>query len=52
MDNTYEIILDALMKAGHSQEESEQIICDLIEEQSKFTAIADNLHNLINEKVD
>ena len=46
--NTFEIIIDSLMKNGYTEEQAGDLIKDLIEEQKKLDEIRDIFHSLIN----
>lgn len=48
MTNTLEIIIEALMKNGYTEEQAGDLIKDLIEEQKKLDEIRDIFHSLIN----
>ena len=45
--SSYEIIFNALLVDGYSEEEAEQLICDVIEDQIEMDNIARNIHNII-----
>ena len=45
----YESIFHALMKDGYSEQEAEDLICDVIEEQIDFTNYAEQIHSIIKE---
>ena len=47
--NSYDIIFNALLADGYSEEESEQLICDVIEEQIEMNKIAERVHNIIQK---
>lgn len=49
--NYFEIILDALIKKGYSEEEAGLIIAEFIDENRKIDEIADRLHGLYFSKM-
>ena len=49
--NSYDIILDSLMKNGYEEAEAEELISELIEEQYFFDAMAKVTHYLYMEEV-
>lgn len=46
--NTFEIIIEALMNKGYTEEQAGYLIRDLIEEQKQLDDIRNIFHNLIN----
>lgn len=49
MENTYDLIINGLVKGGYSTKEAEELITTFIEEQRTLDELRDNLHNLISE---
>ena len=49
--NPYETIFNALIKDGFSEQEAEELICEVIEEQKDFDNIAERIHRKIAEDV-
>ena len=45
--NTFEIIIEALMNKGYTEEQAGDLIRDLIEEQKQLDDIRNIFHNLI-----
>lgn len=43
----YETVFHALIKDGYSELESEELICDVIEEQINFTNYAERIHSIL-----
>lgn len=48
MTNTLEIIIEALMKNGYTEEQAGDLIKDLIEEQKKLDEIRDMFYSLLH----
>lgn len=46
--NTFEIIIDSLMKNGYTEEQAGDLIKDLIEEQKKLDKVRDIFYNLLH----
>ncbi|MBR0418179.1 MAG: hypothetical protein IJI66_03320 [Erysipelotrichaceae bacterium] len=49
--DSYEIIFNSLIKEGYSEEEAEQLICNVIEDQISFCNYAERIHNIIQEEI-
>lgn len=49
--DSYDKILEALMAYGYSEEESMQLICDVIEDQRDMDNIAERLHKIYKEDI-
>lgn len=49
--DSYSTVFDCLIDAGYSEEESEQLIADIIEDQIEFTNFAERLHLILKETV-
>lgn len=49
--DSYETILNALVKDGYSEEEAEQLICNVIEDQISFSNYAERIHRIIKEEI-
>lgn len=47
--DSYDIIFDALLDAGYSESEAEQLICDVIEDQKDFDDIAKRIHKILQK---
>ena len=47
--SSYEAIFHALLKDGYSEQEAEELICDVIEDQIDFTNYAEQIHSIIKE---
>lgn len=47
--DSYEAILEALLEFGYSEEEAEQLICDVIEDQRYFDEVQKRVHRILNE---
>ena len=45
--DSYEIIINALLADGYTEEEAEQLICDVIEDQIEFSNFAERVHEII-----
>ena len=45
--NSYKTIFDVLLENGYSEQEAEKLICDVIEDQNRFTDYADRIHTII-----
>ncbi len=48
--NSYDIILDSLMKNGYEETEAEELIAEVIEDQYFFDAVAKVTHYLYMEE--
>ena len=49
--DSYEIIFNSLIKDGCSEEEAEQLICNVIEDQISFSNYAERIHRIITEEI-
>ena len=49
MENTYDLIINGLVKGVYSTKEADELITTFIEEQRTLDELRDNLHNLISE---
>lgn len=47
----FEIILDALMSKGYTEDEAAQLIIDLVEEHKQMDNIAEEIHRIYNEEL-
>lgn len=47
--DSYETIFEALIAFGYSEEEAEQLICDVIEDQRYFDEVQKKVHKILNE---
>ena len=49
--DSYEIIFNSLIKEGYSEEEAEQLICNVIEDQIFCSNFAERIHRIITEDI-
>ena len=47
----YETIFNALIKDGFSEQEAEELICEVIEEQKDYDNVAERIHKMIVEEI-
>ena len=47
--DSYEVIFEALIEFGYSEEQAEQLICDVIEDQRYFDDVQKRVGKIINE---
>ena len=45
----YQIVFNALIKAGYEENEAEEILCQVIQDQIDYTDFADRIHKIIEE---
>ena len=46
---SYMIVFDALLEVGYSEEEAEQLLCDIITDQRNYDNYAQRLHNILED---
>ena len=49
--DSYEAIFEALIAFGYSEQEAEQLICDVIEDQRYFDEVQKKVHKILNEEL-
>lgn len=47
--NPYEIIFNALLNNGYTENEAEELICEVIEEQIEYSNFAERIHSILCE---
>ena len=47
--DSYDKIFEALLAFGYTEEESEQLICDVILDQKDLDNVAENIHKILKE---
>ena len=47
--SSYDIVFNALIEHGYTEDEAEQLICDIIEDQIEYSNFADRVHTIIKE---
>ena len=46
---SYMIVFDALLEAGYSEQEAEQLIADIVADQRDYDNYADRIHEIVKE---
>jgi len=44
---SYEIVFESLLNNGYSEKDGEELLCRAIEEQRKFTKLADQINRIL-----
>ena len=44
---SYEIVFESLLNNGYSEKEGGELLCGVIEEQRKFTKLADQINQIL-----
>ena len=50
--DSYEIIFNSLIREGYSEEEAEQLICNVIEDQISCSNFAERIHRIITDEIE